>query len=67
MSKNDFKKYIFRKKNASKGSSGHVECNFDNPAEKFFTRRPKTFHFMLENDKKKYIFFKKLIFLKMFQ
>ena len=42
---------FFRTSFSSKCSAGHVECSFDNPAEKFLTKL-KYFRWMSENDMK---------------
>ena len=54
--------YFFRTSFSSKCSAGHVECSFDNPAEKFLTKL-KYFRWMSENDMKN-VSSRNLFFLK---
>ena len=49
----------------SKRSCGHIECNFDNPAEKLFCQKSEFFCSKSENDEK-HNFSKNIHLLKMF-
>ena len=54
---------VFQKNFSSKKSFyGHVECSFDNPAEKFWTKSPEKFGFKSENDWKMTPFFERSFF-----